>query len=141
LLRHSLFVSRYPLTQTGPQFVDAVLLTVRNSSNLDLSSRAGDLNNEYNLGTNQTDSRARVMIRVIEYDEYRQAEFNPGFVLAEYFGYLRRDPDEGGLAFWLNVLNQTPGNFRGMVCAFINSGEYQARFSSIITRDDRQCGP
>jgi glucose/arabinose dehydrogenase len=135
------FVSRYPLSQTGPQFVDAVLLTVRNSSNLDLSSKAGDLNNEYNLGANQTDSRARVMIRLIEYDEYRQAEFNPGFVLAEYFGYLRREPDEGGLAFWLNVLNQRPGNFRGMVCAFITSGEYQARFSSIITRDDRQCGP
>jgi hypothetical protein len=76
---------------------------------------------------------------LIEYDEYKRAEFNSGFVLAQYFGYLRRDPEEGGFLFWLNVLNTT-GNFRGMVCAFINSGEYQTRFSSIVTRDDRFCG-
>jgi hypothetical protein len=52
------------------------------------------------------------------------------FVMMEYFGYLRRDPDEAGYRFWLNKLNQFGGNFEQaeMVKAFINSGEYRARF-------------
>jgi len=49
----------------------------------------------------------------------------------EYFGYLRRDPDAGGYAFWLNKLNEFGGNFEQaeMVKAFIVSGEYRARFT------------
>jgi hypothetical protein len=59
----------------------------------------------------------------------------------QYFGYLRRDPDTGGYAFWLNVLNnQEPNNYRGMVCAFITSQEYQERFSPVRTRSDVECG-
>jgi hypothetical protein len=52
------------------------------------------------------------------------------FVMMEYFGYLRRDPDEGGYAFWLDKLNQFSGNFEQaeMVKAFIVSGEYRGRF-------------
>jgi hypothetical protein len=48
----------------------------------------------------------------------------------EYFGYLRRDPDEAGRLFWLKKLNDFGGNFEQaeMVKAFINSGEYRARF-------------
>ncbi len=38
----------------------------------------------------------------------------------QYFGYLRRNPDEGGYRFRLNVLDQKPGNFRGMVCSFLD---------------------
>jgi len=55
--------------------------------------------------------------------------FNPGFVQMEYFGYMRRDPDDGGYAFWLGKLN-TFGNWvdAQMVLAFINSPEYRARF-------------
>jgi len=57
-------------------------------------------------------------------------QINPGFVEMEYFGYLRRDPDEAGYAYWLNKLNQFGGNFMGaeMVLAFINSPEYRVRF-------------
>jgi hypothetical protein len=52
------------------------------------------------------------------------------FVMMEYFGYLRRDPDESGYAFWLKKLNQFDGNFEQaeMVKAFIRSGEYRQRF-------------
>jgi hypothetical protein len=58
----------------------------------------------------------------------------------QYFGYLRRDPDQGGYDFWLSVLNNVqPNNFRGMVCAFITSREYQERFSPVITRSDQLC--
>ena len=52
------------------------------------------------------------------------------FVMMEYFGYLRREPDEEGYQFWLNKLNQFGGNFEQaeMVKAFIVSGEYRDRF-------------
>ena len=55
--------------------------------------------------------------------------FNPAFVQMEYFGYLLRDPDDGGYAFWLGKLNQF-GNWvdAQMVLAFIKSPEYRSRF-------------
>jgi hypothetical protein len=68
--------------------------------------------------------------------------YNPAFVLMQYFGYLRRPPDQGGYDFWLNHLNnRNPNNYRAMVCAFITSFEYQRRFSSIITRSNQDCAP
>ena len=65
-----------------------------------------------------------------------QREFNRAFVLMQYFGYLRRDPDAApdsnfdGYNFWLAKLNQFGGDYRRaeMVKAFINSSEYRARF-------------
>jgi hypothetical protein len=59
-----------------------------------------------------------------------RAEFDPAFVLMEYFGYLRRDPDEAGYQFWLSKLEQFNGNYiqAEMVKAFINSDEYRRRF-------------
>jgi predicted small integral membrane protein len=55
--------------------------------------------------------------------------FNAAFVQMEYFGYLQRDPDEGGFNFWLAKLNQF-GNWvdAQMVLAFIKSPEYRSRF-------------
>jgi len=57
--------------------------------------------------------------------------FNAAFVQMEYFGYLLRDPDDGGFAFWLAKLNFY-GNFvdAEMVRAFINSPEYRSRFGA-----------
>ncbi len=65
-----------------------------------------------------------------------QQEFNNAFVLMQYFGYLRRDPnaapdaDYTGYDFWLTKLNQFNGNFVNaeMVKAFIDSSEYKQRF-------------
>lgn len=45
--------------------------------------------------TDQGDS-ARELRRVAENKAFPQAEFNRKFVLMEYFGYLRRDPDTAG---------------------------------------------
>jgi hypothetical protein len=49
----------------------------------------------------------------------------------EYFGYLQRDPDPDGYAFWLNKLN-TVGDWvtAQMVRAFIVSPEYRSRFGA-----------
>jgi hypothetical protein len=74
--------------------------------------------------------------RVAENSALERAEFNRAFVLAQYFGYLRRNPDDApdnnldGYNFWLNKLNQFDGNFINaeMVKAFIDSGEYRSRF-------------
>jgi hypothetical protein len=79
---------------------------------------------------NQTATRASVLRQIAEDPRFVSLKFNETFVMMEYFGYLRRDPDAGGYAFWLNKLNQFNGNFEQaeMVKAFIVSGEYRDRF-------------
>jgi hypothetical protein len=74
--------------------------------------------------------------RVAEHSSLIQQEFNRAFVLMQYFGYMRRNPNDApdnnfdGYSFWLNKLNQFNGNFidAEMVKAFIISGEYRQRF-------------
>ena len=71
-----------------------------------------------------------------EDQDLKNAEFNRAFVLMQYFGYLRRNPndapdgDYAGYNFWLAKLNQFNGNFQNaeMVKAFIASSEYRQRF-------------
>jgi hypothetical protein len=56
-------------------------------------------------------------------------QFNAAFVQIEYFGYLLRDPDDGGYNFWLGKLNQFNNWVDAqMVLAFIKSPEYRSRF-------------
>ena len=75
-------------------------------------------------------TRAQALRSIAENNSFVSAKFNETFVMMEYFGYLRRDPDASGFAFWLNKLNQFNGNFEQaeMVKAFIVSGEYRSRF-------------
>jgi len=81
-----------------------------------------------------------VVREIAENPAVAKAVYNQAFVLMEYFAYLKRDPDASGYDFWLNVLNdREPGNYRGMVCAFTNSAEYQLRFSQVVTRSDAEC--
>jgi hypothetical protein len=73
---------------------------------------------------------------VAEDSDLKKAEFNKAFVLSQYFGYLRRNPNDApdvdfsGFQFWLNKLEQFNGNFvqAEMVKAFISSIEYRHRF-------------
>jgi hypothetical protein len=81
-------------------------------------------------------NRAAVLLEVANDATFRQHEQNAAFVLMQYFGYLRRDPnaapdsDLSGYNFWLNKLNQFGGNYLDaeMVKAFIVSSEYRQRF-------------
>jgi hypothetical protein len=75
-------------------------------------------------------SRAEVLRQIVEDERFVAAKRNESFVMMQYFGYLRREPDPDGYAFWLNKLNQFNGNFEQaeMVKAFIVSGEYRSRF-------------
>ena len=80
--------------------------------------------------------RARVLRAVAEDADLQQAEFTRAFVLMQYYGYLRRNPDDspdtdyGGWAFWLEKLDRFGGNFvqAEMVWAFLSSIEYRQRF-------------
>jgi hypothetical protein len=75
-------------------------------------------------------SRAVVLEQLATNPAFTQKEFNSAFVLMEYFGYLRRDPDAGGFNFWLNKLDQAGGDYQKaeMVRAFLESIEYRERF-------------
>ena len=57
--------------------------------------------------------------------------FNAAFVQMEYFGYLQRDPDPDGYAFWLGKLNFFGDWVKAeMVKSFIKSPEYRSRFGA-----------
>jgi hypothetical protein len=80
--------------------------------------------------------RAQVLRSVAESPVLKTNESNRAFVLMQYFGYLRRNPDDApdsdytGYDFWLSKLNQFHGDFvrAEMVKAFITSTEYRQRF-------------
>jgi uncharacterized protein (TIGR03118 family) len=75
-------------------------------------------------------TRAQVLRAVAESEEFGLNETSRAFVLMEYFGYLRRDPDTAGYNFWLNKLNAFNGSFINaeLVKGFISSSEYRQRF-------------
>ena len=80
--------------------------------------------------TDGTLTRAGVLQRVAQNELFVKAKFNEAFVRMQYFGYLRREPDDSGFHFWLNKLNEFDGNFERaeMVKAFLVSSEYRERF-------------
>jgi hypothetical protein len=75
-------------------------------------------------------TRADVLRNIAENSQFVSARFNEAFVMMQYFGYLRRDPDERGYQFWLRKLGEFNGNFERaeMVKAFLFSSEYRDRF-------------
>ncbi|HEV2761954.1 MAG TPA: DUF4214 domain-containing protein, partial [Pyrinomonadaceae bacterium] len=80
--------------------------------------------------TSGTETRASVLRKVADSEQLKRNEFNRAFVLMQYFGYLRREPDEAGYTFWLQKLNNHNGDFQSaeMVRSFLVSGEYRGRF-------------
>jgi hypothetical protein len=136
------FTQKYQSNTTAESFVDALLQTAHDTTGADLSGTRADFVNRYQTGNTMDESRALVVRAVAENPILAAAVYNPSFVAMEYFGYLRRGIDQGGYAFWLNALNSSSaGNYRGMVCAFITSTEYQQRFGNVVTRSNSECGP
>jgi Tol biopolymer transport system component len=72
-------------------------------------------------------TRAEVLRAIVESTEVYQKYYNEAFVVMQYFGYLRRDPDILYLE-WIRIMNETGGDYRGMINGFVNSAEYRARF-------------
>jgi hypothetical protein len=84
----------------------------------------------------EVQARAAILRLIAEKEELRQKEFRRAFVLMQFYGYLRRNPDDPqdtdfrGWKFWLSKLNEFDGNFvqAEMVKAFLDSDEYRKRF-------------
>ena len=74
----------------------------------------------------QQATRAQVLRQIVESNEVYQKYYNQAFVVMQYFGYLRRDPD-ALYVNWITALDQN-SDPRGMVNGFMNSLEYRQRF-------------
>jgi hypothetical protein len=123
------FEEEHPLSLTPAQFVSALdanaggsLTTAERDA---ATAEFGGAQNTANLT-----ARARVLRLVVDNAAFHRRETNPAFVLMQYFGYMRREPDESGFDFWLKKLEDFDGDFRRaeMVKAFISSDEYRERF-------------
>ena len=135
------FQRRYPTTLKASEFVDQLVGNVLQHTGIDLKTERTKLIGLYD-GTNA--GRAAVLSRVVSPSSVIDAQYNQAFVLLQYFGYLRRDPDESGFNFWVNVLKskplRDPSAARSMVCAFLTSTEYQNRFGMLTTHSTGECG-
>ncbi|MBV9927579.1 MAG: hypothetical protein JOZ96_21355, partial [Acidobacteria bacterium] len=100
-------------------------------------------------GPGDASGRAAAFKSIVDSDSVFVVQYNPSFVLMQYYGYLRRNPDDApdfnfsGYDFWLNKMNSfsvAGENVRDetvalrrvrraeMVRAFIESIEYRGRF-------------
>lgn len=140
------FTTKYQNALTAQQFVDALVQNANQAAAaggdvVDLSSQRDSLIAAYNSGANMNESRMLVLGMIADNTAFKDSQHNATFVLTEYFAYLQREPDQGGYDFWINVLNSRDvNNYRGMVCSFITSAEYQRRFGSIVSHTNAECG-
>ena len=131
------FASAYPASMTREAFIDRLFANADVvPSSMDRAAAIA----EFGSATTTADvaARARALRRVAENSTLVEQEFNRAFVLMQYFGYLRRNPNDPpeptldfqGYNFWLNKLNSSKGDFVSaeMVKAFITSIEYRHRF-------------
>ena len=124
------FLANYPETLSAAAYVDKLQVQAGNVLTFDEYFR---LANGLMAGL---ETRGSVLRKIAESRKISDAEFNRAFVLMQYFGYLRRNPDDApdndfaGFDFWLAKLNQFGGDYRAaeMVKAFISSAEYRQRF-------------
>jgi subtilisin family serine protease len=134
------FVQKYAPQTTAETFVDALIANILQSSNVNLGGQRDALISRYNSGSDLNQRRALTVRQAVEHSLFTSAEYNPTFVLMQYFGYLRREPDQGGYDFWLDVINnREPNNYPSMICGFITSAEYQLRFAPVVTRTNAEC--
>ena len=117
------FVTRTEFTTkynglTNTQFVDTLLSTA-GVTHPNRDSWINSLNGA-------TKTRAQVLREITETTVVFDKFFNEAFVVMQYFGYLRREPDAQFLV-WITELNAT-GSFRNMINGFMNSTEYRIRF-------------
>ena len=129
------FLTAFPLTMTSAQFVDKL---VQNAGITLTTPERDALIAQLNSTSDVAAARASVLRAVSENAQLRQNEFNRAFVLMQYYGYLRRNPNDspdsdfGGWKFWLDKLNQFNGNYvqAEMVNAFLTADEYIDRFGN-----------
>jgi len=129
-VQRSRFTNAFNPTMSAQEFVDKLN---SNAGNPLSQTERDDLVSDLAGGRR---SRADVLRAIAENRKLVDGEFNRAFVLMQYFGYLRRNPNDApdgnfaGYNFWLDKLNRFNGDFIGaeMVKAFISSSEYRRRF-------------
>jgi hypothetical protein len=138
------FVVQFPQGEAAAQYVDTLF---QNAGAQPLNSERDAAILAYAGG--DTAGRAAALRSIIECGTVFNAEYNSAFVLMQYYGYLRRNPDDApdnnfaGYDFWLrkiNSLSLPDEDLRDdaralarvrraeMVRAFIESDEYRQRF-------------
>jgi hypothetical protein len=131
-------------SQTADQYVDSLFANA--GATPTAPERASAITA---FGSGDTAGRTAALRNIIESGSVFNKLYNPSFVLMQYFGYLRRNPNDApdgnfsGYDFWLAKMNQfslTGEDVRNeqvalgrvqraeMVKAFIISGEYRGRF-------------
>lgn len=129
------FIQLYPTSDAPAQYVDKIFLHAAITPSADERNAAIA---EFGNATTASDPGARghALLRIVQSPAVQQRELNRSFVQMQYFGYLRRNPNDApdgnfdGFNFWLAKLNEFNGNFEAaeMVQAFISSSEYRRRF-------------
>jgi hypothetical protein len=145
------FIAQFPQGQSAANYVDTLFANVG----------ATPAQNERDAaiiayGAGDTAGRVAALRSVIQSGSLVNRLYNDAFVLMQYYGYLRRNPDDAldhnfsGYEFWLSKLNQftLPGEDARdesvvlgrvrraeMVRAFIESAEYRQRFGGAPSGD------
>jgi hypothetical protein len=129
------FITAFPTSMPPSAFVDKLF---ENAGVTPATSDRTAAINEFASASMTADvaARSRALRDVAENPTLNSQEFNRAFVLMQFLGYLRRNPNDApdadytGYDFWLTKLNQFNGNYvtAEMVKAFIVSGEYRQRF-------------
>ena len=137
------FLAAFPLSMSSDEYINKL------AANLGVTLSPSESTIAHESYTQTVEGRATTLRNVVELNSVYNAQFNPGFVLSQYIGYLRRNPNDApdtdytGFDFWLAKMNSfsLPGeNVRNeqtalarvrraeMVRAFIRSLEYRQRF-------------
>ncbi|MDX6529178.1 MAG: hypothetical protein QOH41_1468 [Blastocatellia bacterium] len=140
------FLVEYPTTMVRDDYIDKLFLR---SGATPTQAERNQAQFAYDSGGSVKEKRAKGIRAVVDTGAVYNAEYNPAFVLMQYFGYLRRNPDSApdnnfaGYDFWLNKMNQfslpsedvrdaqtalSRMKRAEMVKAFLVAGEYRGRF-------------
>jgi CSLREA domain-containing protein len=130
------FVGLYQTTDTPTQYVDKLYQHAAMPPS-NPGERAAAIA-EFGAAATASDpaARGRALLDITQNPTFQARELPRAFVQIQYFGYLRRNPNDlpdgnfNGYNFWLNKLNQFNGDFlqAEMVKAFLTSTEYRRRF-------------
>lgn len=138
------FISQHPLNLSAQEYVNALF------ANADASATQSEVDAAVAaFGNGGNAGRASALRSVVDSGSVYNRQYNSAFVLMQYFGYLRRNPNDApdldfsGYQFWLDKLNgfSLPGEDvrdervalsrvtrADMVKSFLVSGEYRGRF-------------
>jgi hypothetical protein len=134
------FLRKFSTGLKGDQFVDLLVSSILQTSEIDLS---GERRNLAALYDGASTGRAEIIQRIAGNPAFSESEDSHALALLPYFGYLRREPDKAGYHFWLNTLGvrgkPDPSAYRAMICSFVTSREYQSRFGMFITHTNKEC--